>query len=73
VSKLRECWSVSDSYDTRARITWKFLLGARVSGFSEGLNQCCDENVIVPCSEWVKTDQNGSLASTGKRLKNHVE
>ena len=34
---------------------------------------CCDKNVIVPCSERVYSDQNGSGLSSGKRLKNHVE
>jgi len=34
---------------------------------------CCDKNVIVPCSERVKFDQNASECIPGKRLKNQVE
>lgn len=34
---------------------------------------CCDKNVIVPCSEPVKIDQNASERRSGKRLKNQVE
>jgi hypothetical protein len=34
---------------------------------------CCDENVIVPCSERIRLDQNVSELISGKRLKNHVE
>jgi hypothetical protein len=34
---------------------------------------CRDKNVIVPWSERVNVDQNGSEPDPGKRLMNHVE
>jgi hypothetical protein len=40
---------------------------------AERLDICRDENVIVPCSEQVKVDQNASELFSGKRLKNQVE
>jgi len=35
--------------------------------------ECCDKNVIVPCSEWVRIDQKPSEVGSGKRLKNQIE
>jgi hypothetical protein len=37
------------------------------------LVECCDKNVIVPCSERVNFDQNASECISGKRLTNQVE
>jgi hypothetical protein len=34
---------------------------------------CCDKNVIVPCSERVRVEQNGSERISGNWLKNQVE
>jgi hypothetical protein len=47
--------------------------GLAISQRLLGTWDCCDKNVIVPCSERLRVDQNGSERISGKRLKNQVE
>ena len=48
-------------------------LPLRVARASCEASVCCDKNVMVPCSERVRVDQNASKLSSGKRLKNHIQ